>query len=313
MDHTQSAKKRTAWTYGELRKHGYSRRRIETLVKEGKLVKLLHGTYTTRANPTGETVWEAINLVRAGLVLDGRSAIEAHEVRPLSLPLVVRASTGNIRTTTKHLLRINRSQTSTFENRGGYRVVLLAEAIRVCLEDGSMSERDLRDVTNARFTGESGITRMARELAAMGTKKKTPLRTFLDSCVYGTDSGLESQLVGSLHRKGFKTKQNFRIGGYKWDVCIEELKVVIDVDSRKYHGDPLHQTFIVDRWKTNHAQLLGWTALRITEDCVGHVAVRKLIRLLEQVRAFRTKSPRARLRGIVDEPVWMWHMMLTHY
>lgn len=312
MNHSGIAgKTKTVWTYRELRGHGYSRRRIQALVKQGKLRKLLHGTYTKIQHPTGETVWEALNLVRRGVVLDGVSAIQAQESRPLSLPLSVRVPTKNTATSTPDLVRMTRSGRGHYEERGPYRAVPLADAIATCLDDGSMPEKRLREYANARYTGENGINRLDRELKVMTTRAKAKLRAFLESCIYGTDSGLEIRLVGALRRKGFKTQQNFKVGGYKWDVCIKELKVVIDVDSKKYHGDPLHQTFIIDRWKTNHAQLQGWTALRITEDCVGGLAGQHLVRLLEEIRDFRATKPRARLKGIVDYPVWGWHILLA--
>ncbi len=306
-----SAKK--VWTFGELRQLGITRRGIEAKLKEGTLIKVLHGTYTDQPEITGAVVWEALNLVRRDVILDGASAVRVHRGWPLLLPLTVRVPTGNTWGGVPGLVSIKRSSRRQQEQRNGYRLVPLIDAVATCLDEGSMTEGDLRGAINIVYSGEEGINRLSGELEAMGTRGKTSVRDFLETCAYGTDSGLEAQLIGRLHRRGFRTRQNVKVGGYKWDVCLKELKVVIDVDSRRYHGDPYDRTFIIDRWKTNHAQLLGWTALRITEDCVDGLALRKLIALLERIRDFRAAQPRARLTGITDYPVWRWHIVLVSH
>ena len=57
---------------------GYSRRRINSLVKEGKLHRVLRGVYALDP-PSGEVVWSAIRLVRPGALLDGKSAVEVYQ------------------------------------------------------------------------------------------------------------------------------------------------------------------------------------------------------------------------------------------
>ncbi len=301
----------TVWTFKELVDHRISRRDLQRAMREGKVFKLFHGIYTNVV-PTARTVWEALEKQRPNAIVEGASAIEIYQGKRVSLPVSVRVPTSNTGTGPPELLKLRRSRKAKFESRGGYRVVSLVDAIATCLKEGSVPESELRALAEVEFRSERGMRRLNSELKALGTQSKSEVREFLDSCIAGTDSGLEKRFVAALRELGFKTEQNVKVGGYKWDVCLRGLKVVIDLDSHKFHATGDIRTFIIDRWKTNDAQGLGWTAFRITDECFEH-NFRDLVSMLKRIRVFRGKHPGARLTGIIQDPVWKWHQVLMGF
>lgn len=296
------------WTYGELLQLGKTRGEIASDVRAGKIHRLFHGVYTTTAKPTAQTAWEALQKVRPDAVLDGRSAVEVHQGKQPSLPLHARVPTPNLRRGAAGIVRLRRCRRAGWEKLAGFRVVPLADAVATCLQDGSVPESDLRGLVEREYISERGMRRQASELKELKTLKKGQVKEFLDACISGTDSGLERRFVAALRKAGFKTRQNYVVAGYRWDTVIKSLRVVIDVDSRKYHGSE-NRNFIIDRWKTNDAQAEGWLALRITDDCANY-AIPQIVGWLRRIENFRKQHPRGALQGRSMGPVWHWHNAL---
>lgn len=287
---------------------GKSRAEIARGVREGKIHRLFHGVYTTMAEPTAATAWEALQKLRPDAVLDGRSAVEVYQGKQPSLPLHARVPTSNLRTGAANIIRLRRSRRIRYQQRGSFRVVSLADAVATCLAEGSVGEGELRQLVERSYVSVKGVRRQEKEVKELKTARKAQLRGFLRACASGTDSGLEKSFVSALQSAGFVTQQNYEVSGYRWDTAIRALRVVIDVDSRRYHGSD-DRNFIVDRWKTNEAQAEGWLALRVTDDCVNY-AMPEIIRLLKNIQAFREQHPRKVLGKRGMGPVWFWHNVL---
>lgn len=294
------------WTYKELLELGKTRGEIAGALKKGKIHRLFHGVYTTAAHPDARIVWEGLLKVRPNAVLDGKSAIEAHQGKEPSLPLQARVPTGNLRKGAAALLRLRRSLRLQWKQKFGFKVVTLADAVATYLRDGgSTRDLELRKVVETAYYSERGNQRQARELKALRTAPKSQLRKFFDNCISGNDSKLEKHFILAVREVGFQTQQNYKLGGYKWDLVIKSLKVVIDVDSRMYHRTE-SRSFVIDRWKTNDAQAEGWVALRITDDCVDY-ALPQIIEWLQELREYRRIYPRRSLSKQSIGPVWNWH------
>ena len=296
------------WTYRELLDSGKSRAAIAKGVRTGKIHRLFHGIYTTTAEPTAQTAWEALQKLRPDAVLDGKSAVEVYQGKQPTLPLHARVPTPNLRKGAAAILRLRRSRRIRYQRKGGFRLVSLADAVATCLADGSVGEGELRGLVERSYVSGTGVRRQEKEVKELKTVKKVQLREFFRACASGTDSGLERSFVSALHSAGFVTQQNYVVSGYRWDTAIRSLRVVIDVDSRKYHGSG-NRNFIVDRWKTNEAQAEGWLALRVTDDCVNY-AMPQILRLLKNIQTFRAKHPRKVLGNRGVGPVWGWHNVL---
>ncbi|WP_096453762.1 type IV toxin-antitoxin system AbiEi family antitoxin domain-containing protein [Corynebacterium suranareeae] len=293
-------------TAKELIRMKYSRRKINSLVKEGKLYRVLRGVYSMDP-PSGEVVWSAIRLVRPGALLDGKSAVEVYQGVPLSLPLRVRVSTSNVLRGSANVVA-RRSQRITGVVHRGFRVVSLVDAIATCLEEKSSDLGDLRRLVEQRYQSGSGVNQMKHDLKALKTRRKKQLREFLEECIYGTDSGLEKKLVYELRDAGFKTRQNVMVEGYRWDIQVVGV-ALIDVDSRKYH-QANGRNFIIDRWKSNEALVQGHVPLRFTDDCVNY-APGEIIKLVKQIAEFKRKHPRKRVKTQGVGPVFKWHNALV--
>ncbi len=292
------------WTYQELINSGKTRRKINTAMRDQEITRIFRGVYIV-GPPTGHLVWVAVRRFRKQVALDGRSAIESHLDRPLSIPVTVRIPTTSRTALNSNYVRGIRSSRMP----DGTRVTLI-DAIATCLDDGALPRHNLHQVVAQQYRGDLGAQRLQKELAELGQRPCQRLSAFLAVVVPGTDSDLEIQLVNLLQRHGFSTEQNLKIGGYKWDVCIRGLWVLIDLDSWRYHGGSNGDQFILDRWKSNHAAALGWTALRITDTCLNYNQ-EELIAFLQQIREFRATAPNARLKGIESRPVWSWHSELN--
>lgn len=298
----------TVWTHRELLNSGKTRAEIAGGVRAGKIHRLFHGVYTTTSEPTAETAWEALQKLRPDAVLEGKSAVEAYQGKQLSLPLHARVPTSNLRKGAASIIRLRKSRRIRYREVRNFRVVSLADAVATCLADGSVREGELRQLVERSYVSVKGVQRQEKEVKELKTTRKAQLREFLRVCASGTDSGLEKGFVSALQSAGFQTQQNFLVSGYRWDTAIKALRVVIDVDSRKYHGSD-ERNFIVDRWKTNEAQAEGWLALRITDDCVNY-AMPEIIMLLKNIQAFRAEHPRKVLGKRGMGPVWFWHNVL---
>lgn len=192
--------------------------------------------------------------------------------------------------------------------RRGYRVVPVVDAVATCVDEGSVSASELRKLVEEQYRSGQGVKQLKVDVKGLGTRRKAGLLEFLESCIHGTDSGLERKLVAELRDAGFRTRQNVTVGGYRWDIEVVGV-ALIDVDSRKYH-QAHDRNFIIDRWKTNEAVAQGSVPLRFSDDCVNY-AMEDIIRLLRQVAAFRKKHPRRRVKVPGLGPVFRWHNALA--
>lgn len=299
--------KRRVWTAKELIENNFSRRKISKMVQEGKIFRILHGVYSL--DPlSGEVAWAAVKLIRPHAVLDGKSAVEVYQGKPLSLPLRVRVNTSNVLRGSRKVVVAGRSQRMRSTIERGFRVVSLVDAAATCLDDGNVDRSELRKVVEMKYKSGHGVKQLEWDLKRLKTRKRGRLQEFLDDCIYGSDSGLERKLIHELRNAGFKTRQNVTIDGYRWDIQVVGV-ALIDVDSRKYH-QANYRNFIIDRWKSNEALVQGHVPLRFTDDCVNY-AEKDIIKLVRQVAEFRKKHPRSRVKTPGVGPVFRWHNALV--
>ncbi|WP_155721276.1 type IV toxin-antitoxin system AbiEi family antitoxin domain-containing protein [Corynebacterium glutamicum] len=305
FQHSNLSMARRIWTYQELIDSGKTKRQIESLVREQKLTRIFRGVYIS-GEVTGDLVWWALKPRRKNIALDGYSAIQSHLNQHLTLPILIRVPTSSKSNLTDAYVRQVRSTRMPHGQR-----VNFIDAIATCLDHNYFRGSSyLHQIVEEYYSGDYGAQNLKKHLAEIGGRDGTKLADFLAVATPGSDSELELILVRLLQRLGFKTEQNTKIGGYKWDVCIRDLWVLIDIDSWKYHGGDNRTQFVLDRWKSNHAAAMGWTALRLTDSCVVYDQV-EIVDFLNRIREFRKKAPNGRLKDVISRPVWEWHSDLN--
>lgn len=292
------------WTYQQLINSGKTKRQIASSIKVQQLTRIFRGVYIS-GEVTGDVVWRALKSHRKGVALDGYSAIQSHLNQSLQLPVLVRVSKAFRSNHTDSYVRQIPSRRMPREQR-----VNFIDAVATCLDRNYYPNSYLHKIVEEYYRGDFGAQSLQKHLAKIGGRDGTKLAEFLAIATPGSDSELELILVRLLKKFGFKTEQNVKINGYKWDICIRDLWVLIDIDSWKYHGGSNGTQFVLGRWKSNHAAAMGWTALRVTDTCVNYNEV-EILAFLNRIREFRGKTPNGRLKGVESRPVWEWHSDLN--
>jgi very-short-patch-repair endonuclease len=126
-----------------------------------------------------------------------------------------------------------------------------------------------------RFTSYGRLSERLERTARKGKPGVKKLRAVLEprlGGVFASDSTLESRLLHVL-REGqlpipdtqYKPSWLRHMNG-RVDVAYVEQCVVVEADSRRWHGSP--EAFQIDRRRDNLAQLAGWKILRFTWEDV---------------------------------------------
>ncbi|HIW92624.1 MAG TPA: hypothetical protein H9870_13305 [Candidatus Corynebacterium avicola] len=184
-------------------------------------------------------------------------------------------------------------------------------------------EAKLRMFLVRAYGGAKGNDRRAEDFVALAPRSRDIAEKLLDGLVTGTASNLELQVVDRLRiamaEMNVTIEVNRKIRGYRFDVVIEEAKVLVEIDSYIYHaaeGSNLgERTFIIDRWKGNMASRWGWTLLRYSDLCVqiipGMVTEEIVDTVRYNLRHRRGRRMRRALEALLtDEAVWRWHPSL---
>lgn len=307
------------FTAQQLYQKGFTRSRIRYRINNGSLFRVCHGVYSFTP-PTPEHFAFALMLLRPDAVFEKRTAIEICNGMKLTFPLQARVSTGNVRSDSKEF-SLRRSRLSQYQEVDGLRVVSAIDAVASLLPKSlkpatlwgeNNVQRPITQVPDAlimtlekQYRGRDGVADAHRDLKAMGTRAKATIKRVIEvEAVLGADSLLETTLVCGLRNAGFKPTTQFMLGGYRWDIALEKLRVVIDIDSEMFHSDP--RAFVVDRWKSNHGQQQNWTCLRVSQQCVEQYFDRilEVIYSVQQYRRSGEVGP--------SDPVWNWHSRVRY-
>ncbi|WIM71107.1 DUF559 domain-containing protein [Corynebacterium suedekumii] len=282
-----------------LRDRGLNQKQIERLVRTGRLYRVEQGVFTT-SPPEGDLLLRALCHRRPALVFTGRTALELHEGREITLPVQAVVLPGKS-LSGPATLTLRRRKAIRFQHVRGLKVTLGAVSVA---DAEDMSDADLIAHLEDRYAGRAG--KIALE-AEMGTISRVParLRHLIARASIGADSDAERQVFRELRARGIRVDQNRQIGGYFFDGVIEEGRVIVEVDGYRFHSAENRETFIRDRWKANYATRRGYRVLRYTGSCVRY----HLDEVVEQIIAA--------VEGLDEElpteahPVWSWHETLV--
>ncbi|MDR7328464.1 hypothetical protein [Corynebacterium guangdongense] len=267
------------------------------------LHRIENGLYRNRELSVPETM-SALQRHRPTLVFTGDTAYDLYRHLVPTLPL---SATGPKARTTE-LLRMTRSR------RTGHRLV---DGFRVVSPLRAAAGVDERTGRLAAFLEEQYASWRGRDQFTMDLKELTPaekalLQPALDRATIGASSRWERQVIERLGKIGLDPVPNYRLGPYHWDLGFRHGSTVLDLDSDRHHGSGVKdRTFIVDRWKTNHAVRAGWAPLRYTNYCTDH-AMKWLVRELANTLEARRKDPSTRYGRDFPEPgVWNFHLWIS--
>jgi very-short-patch-repair endonuclease len=75
-------------------------------------------------------------------------------------------------------------------------------------------------------------------------------------------SPLERDARHAVLDTGYKFQQEYELGPYRYDIAIPALRLLIEVDSKRWHSHP--SRIARDRKKTELAKKEGWTLTRVS-------------------------------------------------
>lgn len=296
----------------ELKRTGETRYSIARRLKEGTLHRIMRGLYSDQ-HLTPMQLCETFSLLKPHLAFTGVTAIQLFLGQPVTLPLHAVVPRGKSDKGGKSL-RITRRRCIPTTRIHGITVLCAAAVVRdlSLLSPRNLVNtlkpirRRLRDSTQdvltrvleQHYARRTGPAALEKDTARLGTACRTGLTALLGRASIGADSETERKVFRKLKIKGWKIKQNVKVGSHFWDGLVQgKKKVVVDIDGTAFHNS--HAAFVKDRWKNNDAISQGYYALRYTSTCVDH-RVEEVVKDIIEI-ASGQRSP------FSDYPVWRWH------
>ena len=297
----------------QLEKLGVTKHRREKLLEEGRLHRIAQGLYST-APASAETLLCAFRITRPHLVYAGPTARQIHDRQPVGLPLHALVQRPQSYRSTGQL-RVKQVRTLPFRRVDGHRVVLPVAAVGDLLDSDPHTARSFLE---HHYAGRDGNASLAADLSRLG-RVSPALRTLIASASIASDSRSEQKLARALKSEGVEVIQNVLLGHYHWDYVIPAARILIELDSHRYHaalpGGANERTFIVDRWKANDGARRGWLVLRYTGDCVYRHLDKIVAQVVDTIRWRQADGGPdttfvPELLPFEVQPPWSWHFTL---
>ncbi|SLM90070.1 hypothetical protein CZ765_06790 [Corynebacterium casei] len=280
------------WTTQALRARGIGRRKQARMVADGELHRVHRGIYVD-GKATADSFARALTHSLADVALAGHSATQKHLGQKLTFPLELEGP----RTIRGEKFQVKHTRRQTTQVVDGVRVVEPLWAARQSkYERGWLLERY--------YQGHRGIDKLRRDVERM---RRVPrqLREFLTRCSIGADSVAEKILAEELRRVGFQVQHNVPFAGYRYDLWLKKLGILIEVDGYEVHSDA--KSFVKDRWKSNDGAGLGCVVLRFSAECVRFHLKQVVAKVKEIALWIRQGRPRRDEVGVKGNPVFNWH------
>lgn len=275
----------TVYRAAQLADLGIGRRQRDALVREGRLHRVEHGVYCTE-RAEGELLLKAVAVTRPHLVFAGATARQIYDGKTITTPLKGQVARPNTYQNTP-LLTVTQVRALPHRTVDGHRVVTPLAAIRDLLDTDTSAARAFLE---KHYAGREGNATLAADLRQC-PRVPVALRDIIAMSSIASDSASERTLARALKRalkdRGVTVIQNHKLGFYHWDYAIPEARIVVDLDSFRYHaalasGDN-ESTFIIDRWKANDGARRGWLVLHYTGECVYRHADKVIEQIVDTV------------------------------
>ena len=267
------------------------------------LYRIDRGLYSDRKLSTTETM-NALQLHNPSLIFDGRTAYDVYRRQTPAFPLIAAARTSRVTAQ----LRLSRSRRTSHRLVDGLRVVSpLRAAVGVDERPGLLAS-----FLGDQYAGWRGREQFSADLRDLVPAERRCIGPVLEKATIGTSSRWEREVIERLKGNGLDPVPNYRLGPYHWDIGFRYGSVVLDLDSDRYHGSGVNtRTFIVDRWKTNHAVRAGWAPLRYTNYCTDSAMKWMLRELTNTLESRRGNASTRYGRDLPDSGVWAFHLWIS--
>lgn len=285
---------RKIWLTTELVAAGFTEGKIRAAVRRADLHKVSRGVYTSEP-PDDVLALRALSRLVPEVVYTGRRA-----GRRDRLLLRARTVTGSRR---RHGVAVVSPLQAAIDVRGS--------------TAPTSSDAELRRFLTRMYDGTKGNDRLTADHTAL-TTGSAHAESLLEGLTTGTASALERRALLLVRRavEGLPVTvlTNTLVGPYRFDIVIPEARVVIEIDSFRYHAvTDMADTrgFVRDRWKGNAAAEWGWALFRYTDFCVGPGGVDdRIAAQLRDVVCRRINRRWATVPGYPDPAVWTFHPQL---
>lgn len=258
---------------------GMSASTIQREVERGRLIHVHQGVYAV-----GHVDRTALGRAHAAVLACGDGAALSHDSAAALGGLKRRwPREPEITSPAEHRrpgIRAHRSRTLTradVTTNYGMRVTTIVRTILDILP--RLSDREaVRLVNDARVQHVLKPTALSHLLA-----RSPRLRRLIDPTQNPTRSGLEDDFVRWIKRHGLPMPRiNRHTSGHEVDAVFEAERVIVEVDSWDYHGNP--QSFVTDRERDTAAAANGFLPLRLTPERLTRAEAIRLQRILEARR-----------------------------
>jgi very-short-patch-repair endonuclease len=269
-------------THAQLLELGVSRARLRTMVSTGHLVRLSRGIYRMPGAPrTWLQAAKAATLAGSGAVLSHRAA--AHlllsETQPGSARIEVSVRRGQ-RRPMRDGVKAHSSRSlvaSDITTRAG---IPCTSALRTLVDLAEQIPETELDELVSDFVSRRLVTpRALCEFLTTGGRGRwrpgaTSLRRSVDTAIgWKAESVAEQRLQQLWRRAGLppaepQVEVRDEAGGLvaRLDLAVPELKIAVEMDGYRYHGDP--RSFHRDRLRTMRLAALGWRVIHVTPAAV---------------------------------------------
>lgn len=298
------------WTTKELIALGMTRHQIGRAVETKRLYRVARGIFT-RSKAGGFDLLHALHHRYQGLVFSGHTAMSLYGHRATVIHPVQAIVPKGHRLPTTRLIEARQSRMDNISEVKGLPVVSAAAAVA---GDTFLNRVSRLKALEQLYSGFAGRERFDADWAGLPRHLREELTPLLKQCVIGASSQMERFFHLDLRSRGIETIPNFKLGPYTWDVGIEDGTFVVDLDSFFFHNGSRSRTFIIDRWKANHAQMMGWGHLQFTDACLHDpIARQAAISEIEALLAHRRRTgPGVPVPGRVEVGAWEIHDQLRH-
>ena len=265
----------------ELTAAGFSRSRIDSRVRNGRLIRILRAVYSYgRDVESPEAVRRAALLaVGAGSALIGRSACEAWGMvtpRPgLPIEVEVGVGVGQARTLPGRSPALRHTKVRVARRRfepGGIRrrhgLALAAPSLALIDFAAGASEREVRfaflEACRLGLFSEADVVSCFRRMAGRpGAKRLKPCLALWVPDLGRTRSVLEGWFLLTWAERGLPMPRvNARVLGYEVDGYWPEHHLVLELDGDAFHRDPVRRS--LDTTKQRVLESSGLTVVRVT-------------------------------------------------
>lgn len=257
---------------------GWSSRTISHALARGDLVRVHAGVYAVKYRRV-EPIARAMAAVLAcgeGAVLSHDSAAALWGLRRWP-PIAEVTAPGYRRRPGIHTHRTRTLTLTRHDIRIELYVPTTSAARTISDIAPRLSDKQLTRATeDARRAGHVKPTDLSRLLV-----RCPRLQDLIDPQQNPTRAGLEDTLVPWLSKHGLPIpKLNTKVNGYEVDALYENEKVIVELDSWKYHKD--HAQFLSDRERDAHHLSYGYPTVRITEDRLTESEAERLRQTLQR-------------------------------